>query len=332
MKNVSIITPAFKRIDQTIKTMDLIFSSNGLGKEFDLEVIVSDDTPDNELKDALQKKFGDKIIYSKPKKKGIASSKNNGAKIAHSEILIFCDSDMEVEKDTILNTLIALEKHKTAGAIGGQVIWRTGPKDGEHDRPRKEDQMILVGKTTYTEAIYSRYIATYKDVFLKVGGYDQDVFNMRGEGSDLSVRYWRAGFPLVFDSSLIVHHVHETEGGIIRGVAHPEWGIAKDLLILAYKYDIFDDKYQNFVNTVAANFEKFGRDGCYRIVEGIGKNFDFITEVKPIIDQGKKKMKAEYDFKFLEIFSDKKMFEICLGEAEARLKNTRKDIFKEIEE
>lgn len=328
MKNVSIITPTFKRIDQTIKTLDLIFSSNGFGKEFDLEVIVSDDTPDNELKDALQKKFGDKIIYSRPKKKGIASSKNNGAKIAHSGILIFCDSDMEVEKDTILNTLIALEKHKTAGAIGGQVIWRTGAKDGQHDRPRKEDRMVTVGKTTYTEAIYSRYIATYKDVFKTVGGYDEAVFNMRGEGSDMSVRYWRAGYPLVYDPSLIVNHVHETEGGIIRNVAHPEWGIAKDLLILAYKYDISDDKYKNFVGTVTANFEKFGQEGYYRIIEGIGNNLDFICEVKPILDEAKKRMKAEYDFKFLEIFSDKSLFKKCVKEAEGRLAKHRRDIFK----
>jgi len=327
MRELSVIVPTFKRIDQTIKTLDLIFSSNGLGEKFVLEVIVSDDTSDDQLKDALNGKFKDKIIYSKPKKKGIASSKNNGAKIAHSEILIFCDSDMEVEKDTILNTLIALESHKTAGAVGGQVIWRTGNKDGQHDRPRKEDRMVTVGETTYAEAIYSRYIATYKEVFNKVGGYDDVVFNMRGEGSDLSVRYWRAGFPLVYDESLIVHHVHEVEGGIIRNVTHPEWGIAKDLLLLAYKYDISDDKYKNFVDTVKANFEKFGQEGYYRIIEGIGQNLDFICQAKPILDGAKQKMKPEYDFKFLEIFSEKELFNQCVKAAESKLANIRTEIF-----
>jgi len=327
MKEVSVIVPTFKRVDQTIKTIDLIVSSDGLGEAFTLEVIVSDDTPGNELKDALQKKFGDKIIYSKPDKKGIASSKNNGAKIASSPILIFCDSDMEVEKDTILNTLTALEKHKTAGAIGGQVIWRTGAKDGQIDRPRKEDRMITVDQTTYTEAIYSRYITTYKEVFEKVGGYDEVVFNMRGEGSDMSVRYWRAGFPLVYDPSLVVHHVHEVEGGIIRNVSHPEWGIAKDLLLLAYKYDISDDKYKNFIGTVKANFEKFGQEGYYRIIEGLNQNLDFICEMKPILEQAKKQMKPEYDFKFLEIFSEKSLFAKCIEKADGRIRNMRKNIF-----
>lgn len=327
MIHVSIIISSYKRIDQTLKTISLLLSSDGLNKIFQTEIIIADSSPNDYLKSALQKKFDTSIVYTRPTKPGIATNKNQGARIAKNPILIFCDSDMEVEKDTILNTIHALKKHATAGAIGGQVIWRTGPNEGKHDRPRPEDRMQVIHETTYIEAIYSRYLATYKEVFWEVGGYDEEVFNMRGEGSDLSIRYWRAGFPLGYDKSITVHHVHEAEGGIIRGVPHPEWGIAKDLLILGYKYDIFADKYKNFVNTVSANFEKFGRDGYYRIIEGIGKNLDFITEVKPIIAQQKTKMKALYDFKFLEIFSQKALYEDCVHKAEQKLENVRKVLF-----
>lgn len=322
MVKVSLIIPCYQRVTQTLKTIDLILASKGFNSQFQMEVVVADSSPDNQLKDALQKKFNDKIIYTRPKKSGIATNKNQGAKIAKNPILIFCDSDMEVEPETILNTITALKNHPTAGAIGGNVIWRTGPKDGQLDRPRPEDRMKTIGGTTYVEAIYSRYIATYKEVFFQVGGYDEEVFNMRGEGSDLSVRYWRAGYPLVYDPSIIVHHVHETEGGIIRGVAHPEWGIAKDLLLLAYKYDI-DDKSKNFVNTVAANFEKFDREGYYRIIEGIKENLEFITRVKPMIDKGKKQMEAIFDFKFLEIFSKKELFNLCVSQAKNKLAKIR---------
>ncbi len=153
-----------------------------------------------------------------------------------------------------------IKKQQTAGVVTGQIIWRSGLKDGQLDRPRPEDRMTTIEGTTYVEAIYSRYIATYRQVFWELGGYDEEVFNMRGEGSDLSIRYWRAGYPLVYEESIKVYHVHETEGGIIRGVSHPEWGIAKDLLLLAYKYDI-DDKSKNFIDTVAVNFEKIWQRG-----------------------------------------------------------------------
>jgi len=321
MKNISIIMPCFKRVGQTLKTVDLLLKSKGLNQDYAMEVIITDDTPTDELEKALKEKFADQIIYSKPTKQGIAASKNNGARLANNEILIFCDSDMEVEEDTILKTIQGLENHPTAGAIGGQVIWRTGDKDGQLDRPRPEDRTQRVGDTVYTEALYSRYIATYKSVFDQVGGYDEEVFNMRGEGSDLSTRYWRAGFPLVYDESIKVHHVHEVEGGIIRNVAHPEWGIAKDYLLLAYKFDTFDGDYANFAKTVGANFNTFD-EGYYRIVEGIAKNIDFICEVKPIVEASKRE-KPVYDFKFLEIMSNKELFNKCVESAIKRIENVR---------
>lgn len=322
MINVSIVVPSYKRITQTLKTIELILSSEGINREFILETIIADSSPDNELKTALQKEFSDRIVYTRPKKPGIATNKNQGAKIAKNPILIFCDSDMEIEENTILNIINALKKHQTAAAIGGQVIWRTGLKDGQHDRPRKEDRLITIDGTTYIEAIYSRCMATYKEIFWQVGGYDEEVFNMRGEGSDLSIRYWRAGYPLVYDDSIVVHHVHKVEGGIIRGVEHPEWGIAKDLLLLAYKYDI-NDKSKNFIDTVKANFEKLGGESYYRIIEGIKENLEFITQVRSIIDQQKKQMKAVYDFKFLEIFSQKKLFDQCIIQATNKLLKIR---------
>lgn len=327
MKNFSVVIPTFRRKKQTIKTIDLILKSKGLNKEFNLEAIVADSSPDNELKNALVDKFGSKIVYTRPQRPGIAANKNQGAKIAHHPILIFCDSDIEVEKWTIFNTLKALERHETAAAIGGQVIWHGGAKDGKYDRPRTEDRMVEIKETIYIEALYSRYFVTYRKVFFDVGGYDKEVFNMRGEGADLSARYWRAGYPLIYEPSIVVQHIHQVEGGIIRGTSHPEWGIAKDLLLFAYKYDILADEDENFAQTVAANFKQFDDRGYYRIVQGIGKNLDFIEEAKPIIDRQKKKMKPLYDFKFLEVFSKKKLFEKCIREAKKRLVKTRKEAF-----
>lgn len=319
MINISIVLPCYNRIDQTIQTISLLLNSKGLEKEFLLEIIVSDSSSDNKLEIAVKEKFPNKIKYLKPDKPGIAANKNAGAKSASHSILIFCDSDMEVEPNTIINTINSLEKNKTAAGIGGQVVWKNGEGNGTLDRPRKEDRMLLVDETTYIEAIYSRYFATYKNVFLEVGGYDEEVFNMRGEGSDLSIRYWQSGFPLAYDSSIIVHHVFDTEGGIIRGVPHPEWGIAKDLLLLAYKYDLSSND-KNFINSVKSNFEKYPNDGYFQIIEGIKNNLQFIIDKKPIIDEQKRNMKKKYNFRFLEIFSNQKLFNECISNAKKLLK------------
>lgn len=318
MVNVSIILPCYNRIQQTIQTVNLLLNSNGINKDFLLEIIVSDSSPDNKLEVEVKKIFSNKIKYVRPEKTGIATNKNAGAKIASHPILIFCDSDMEVEPNTIINTINYFKNHKKVAGLGGQVIWKNGKKDGTLDRPRKEDRMIEIDGTTYIEALYSRYFVTYKKVFFEVGGFDEEVFNMRGEGSDLSIRYWRAGFPLAYDSSVIVHHVFDTEGGIIRGVPHPEWGIAKDLLLLAYKYNISSED-KNFIKTVQSNFEQYPDDGYFQIIEGIKNNLQFIIDKKPIIDEQKKNMKSKYDFKFLEIFSNQELLNKCIGSAKQLL-------------
>lgn len=319
--------PAFKRVDQTLRTLDLLLSSHGIGSSFELELIVADSSPDTTLKDAIASKFGEKIMYVKPDRPGIATNKNAGARAAHNPILIFCDSDMEVEDNAMLEAVGALQIHKKAAMISATVLWRTGPNDGQKDRPRIEDRIFINDDTNFIESIYSRFFVTYKDIFWSVGGYDEEVFNMRGEGSDLSIRYWRSGYPLAYEESVIVHHVHDVPDAAAVRVEHAEWGIAKDLLLLGYKYDMFNDGFKNFPATVDIDFSPLGAEGYYRMLQGIGRNFDAIVSSKPALDAYRAKDHPAYDFKFLEIFSNAEMLSACLGEAELRLSQARQSAF-----
>ncbi len=314
MNSVSIIVPAFKRVDQTVKTLTLIRASSGWGTEFTAEIIVADSTPNDSLKEALANTFGAEVLYAKPDKPGIATNKNAGAKLAKYPIIIFCDSDMEVEPETLTLTLKALIDQPTAGAVGGKVVWRGGPHDNQLDRPRQEDRMQMIADTIYIEALYSRYLGTYREVFREVGGYDEEMFNMRGEGSDLSIRYWRAGFPLAYDERIVVHHVYDAPEGAAVRIDHAEWGIAKDFLLLAYKYKMFDRDYPNFSATVRVNFEKLGSKSYFRLLQGIGMNLAQITQA---VEENVKTaaVSPRYDFKFLEVFSNTQMFHDCINKS-----------------
>jgi len=327
MINVSIVVPAFKRIPQTLRTLDLLLLSEGLNSTFTLEIIIADSTPDTSLRDALSAKFGQKVIYVKPEKMGIAANKNAGARAAHGTILIFSDSDIEPQPNALQEAINALQLHPKAAAVGGTVLWRGGPHNEEKDRPRIEDRMMIAENTTFIEALYSRFLATYKDVFWAVGGYDENVFNMRGEGSDLSVRYWRAGYPLTYSDAIIVHHVHDVTDAAAVRVDHPEWGIAKDLFLLGYKYDMFNDGFKNFPATVDINFSLLGAEGYYRMLQGIGRHFDDLIAAKPFLDAYRAKDKPAFDFKFLEVFSNTETFQVCIDDAGLKLAEVRSMIF-----
>lgn len=316
---VSVIIPCFKRVEQTIRTVSLLENSTGSKLDFKMELIVADSSPDERLKTALKQKFGSDIIYTQPPKPGIAANKNQGARIARYPILIFCDSDIEVQPDTLKKTLHALQSLKTAAAIGGKVFWKGGKMQDQLDRPRPEDRMQTIGTTTYVEALYSRFMATYKDVFEAVGGYDEVAFNMRGEGSDLSIRYWRQGFPLVFAETITVHHVHDVEDAAAVRVSHAQWGIAKDLLLLAYKYNMLSGEFPNFFRTITANFATFGETAPVALFQGILQNIEFIAKVQPLLDQFRKTDQPTFDFKFLEIFSNQELLEQSLKAVSQKL-------------
>lgn len=314
MKNISVIIPTYKRVNQTLQTIKCILNSEGIDTQFKLEVIVSDSSADDILKNEIQKEYGNTTVYVRPQFAGVSSGKNKGAKEAKGDILIFCDSDIEVEHNTILLTLQTLDM-ATVAAVTGKILWKGGDKDGQIDIPQEADREITIDNIRYTESIYSRYIATYKKLFWQTGGYDEQVFNMRGEGSDLSIRYWREGFPLAIDTSIVLRHIYDAPDSIALRISNPEKAIARDLLLLAYKYELLEGDCKNFAHTLNVDFSKLGEDSYYRILQGIGENLDFIIKAKSLIDEQKKTMKAPYPFKFLEVFSDKELFTKCIQDS-----------------
>ena len=168
---------------------------------------------------------------------------------------------------------------------------------------------------------------TYKEIFDRVGGYDEKVFNMRGEGSDLSTRYWRSGFPLAYNLNAKVHH-HEVDKGIGSTAEHPEWGVAKDYLLLGYKYGNYEtEETKYFSSTIGKNMTNYDKNSHFRILQGIAKHYDLIVNSKKILDKQKKDMRPEYDFNFMEVFSDQKRLKKCIDEAEKKLKNIRNKTF-----
>ena len=327
MINLSVIIPTFQRVKETLNVINLLNSSRGVGSEFDLTIIVADSSPDISLKKILRAKCGPNVTYTQPSKKGIAANKNQGASIAKTPIIAFCDTDVEVEPDTLLNSIESLKNHPTGSAVAGNVYWRGGIKDGKLDRPRVEDRILKIKDTNYIEALYSRFLMTYKDVFDDVGGYDEEVFNMRGEGSDLSTRYWREGYPLIFEPKVRVHHGYDAPLSAAIRVAHPTHGIAKDFLLLMYKYKMEEGDYPNLLLTMHKNFDILGNDLPMEMLRGMISHWDLLISSKQHLDEFRDLDKPLYDFKFLEIFSDKKLFEQCVNGAEKRLVKIREKTF-----
>lgn len=324
---IAIIIPSYRREEQTSITLKKLYGSRGWNDIFVPQVIVTDASVSPKLKEIVASFDNPKPLYVCPDNDGIARNKNFGAKHATSEIIYFCDSDMEVESDTILNSLIYLKDNVMLSMVGGEVIWKGGEQNGKLDRPREEDRIVEYENVSYVEALYSRFIATYRSIFWSVGGFNEDIFNMRGEGSDLSIRFWRSGYPLGFSKKIKVHHVYDAGEAVTRKVNHPEYGIIRDLIQLSYIYGISKNDSPNFANTLGWLSEEFGEFDKYVILEAVVNLLPQLWENKEKLIASKKNIRTIYDFKFLDVFTNRKLFLECIESANTRIKQSFEKAF-----
>ena len=325
--NASIILPTYANSIQVKKCINLILKSKGLNKKFEIEIVVIDDSPNNSVRKVVST-FSKKsdIKYIRPNENvGIAEARNIGVKNANHEIIINIDTDIEVLENTILLTINSLKMHKSAAMVGGNVYWKQGNVVSEMDRPRKHDRRINLGKTTYIEMLHGRYTAFYKSAFLSVNGYDSKLFGMQGEGVDLSIKFWRNGYPLVYDNKIKVHHVRE---GKVKKDSYLYHGWNKErtskmffsILVLIYKYNALDKEYSNWAKTINLESEKnFGKSSEFDIIASYARILDKISKSYNLIEKSRKNIPNVYDFKPYDVFSDKKMFIDCVKKSEKRM-------------
>jgi glycosyltransferase involved in cell wall biosynthesis len=306
MKKASVIIPTYKRVNQTLKTIEKILSSD---YPSEIEVIISDCTPDNSLKTAIKKSFGTNVRYLHNEHKGISSNKNRGAEIAEGNILIFCDSDIEVEKNTIATTIEFLHTQPTVAGVTGTTFWKGGSHDGKIDRPEASDRTLIHNDVTYIEAIYSRYFGVYRNAFMNVGMYDEERFNMRGEGADLSTHFWRDGYPLAYHKPIHTHHVFDAPESVATRTDHPEEAIVQDWIQLLKKYGFQRGGY--FMKWATTLLSATDNERYLRKLKNATNDLS-----KPV-------EKSMYPFSFLEVFTDAKTALNCITTAEKRLQILR---------
>lgn len=326
MTGISVVIPCYKKPAIVFKCINLLLKSHGLGKHFSLEVILVDNSPDKRVKNVAEKLSKRELAhvsfkYRKPAgNDGIAMARNIGVSMASNGVVLALDTDILVEKNTVLETLKTF--HGTnAGLVTGNVYWKGGPVDGKLDRPRKHDRRVRIGKTEYMEMTHGRYIAFLKAAFKKVGGYDAALFPMQGEGPDLSIRFWRAGYPIVFNRKIKVHHLSGYKKGdkVKSPFLYHGWSpersalMFRSIMLYFFKYGCLDSQKSNWMNTIAMESEKnFGEKAEYIILSSLSTTLEWIAENWNKLEKSRKGIPKKYDFKPYDVFTDRKLFMKCI--------------------
>jgi len=164
MVSISVIIPAMneeKYIERTIKSL--------INQSFkDYELIVVDGNSKDKTRE-IAKKYTKKVIIQKGK--GISSARNQGAKIAKGNVLVFIDADTELSKNFLE---VINEKMKDKNIAGGSTFFYPEKNSGVFKKALYFFVSCINYIMTYTGNVRTTGYNSFfrKTYFDKVGGYD----------------------------------------------------------------------------------------------------------------------------------------------------------------
>lgn len=138
-----------------------------------------------------------------------AAKRNAGVRLSRGEYIAFFDDDVEIEPEC-LSYLLQVVKEPSVGMVYGKLLKADEPHRFDEAGgfltssgfiwSRAGQNIIDEGQFDTIEPIFAGKSASCiirKDVFKKVGGFDED-FEILGEESDLSWRVWLLGYKVMF--------------------------------------------------------------------------------------------------------------------------------------
>lgn len=205
--------------------------------EIDAEIIVVDNNSSDNSVPYLSQLFPDVKFITNTKNAGFGKANNQALAVAKGEYVLYLNPDTIVPEDAFVTCIDFLNKHKSAGAIGVQMIDGSGNFLPESKRAfpapltsffklsglssafpnSKVFNKYALGflnknETHKVDVLAGAFIMASKDLLTKLNGFDEAFF-MYGEDVDLSYRIQNAGFENYYlPQPTIIHFKGESTG------------------------------------------------------------------------------------------------------------------------
>ena len=179
---ISIYIPTYNS-DNTIE--ESILSVINQTRKFDQIIIVDDGSNDN-TKNIL-KKFDNIKIITNHKNLGIGKSRNIGIDASENNLIASIDSDVVLEKNWLEN-ILKIFKEKNAVYCCGNL--KEKYLDNKYNQWRAKNYKLNWGDKDVLNPpfIFTCNTLHYKEVWKKIGGFDENFLYPGGEDVDYSVK------------------------------------------------------------------------------------------------------------------------------------------------
>lgn len=191
---LSIVIPTCDRPERLSDLLDRLRARRGEAPALRCEVIVSDDGDGHAAGERVRQRFPDVRFVAGPRR-GPAANRNHGARHAAGEWLVFVDDDCQPAE----GWLAALAQEiagRSLDVIEGKIV-----------APDKLDSIFRRHVENLTgDCFWSANLAIRRDVFKRIGGFDEDFAEAGGEDLELAHRIRSSGVRAAFCASAVVYH------------------------------------------------------------------------------------------------------------------------------
>ncbi len=201
---LSVIIPTCNRNDLLAKCLELLSPKNQTIKEL-YEVIVTDDSKDNISKALIEENYS-WAKWVEGSKRGPAANRNNGAKSASGEWLIFIDDDCLPDKTLVETYSSAIKKDNGSLAFEGSII----PDNWYLMRKEMAECPI----NTDGNCFWSANICINSKLFCSIGGFDERFLIAAQEDQDIFLRLKNYTNIRFLKNCIVVHPVRY--GSVIK--------------------------------------------------------------------------------------------------------------------
>ncbi len=198
--DISVVIPVYKGEQTLGLTLEALFAS----QDVRFEVIVVLDGPSSQAK---------QIATSHPvrivelsQRSGSAFARNCGSDIAKSDILLFIDADVEVNKSTLSQVLATMKEDSAPNAIFGAYSSTCLYNNFFSKYKNLHHHFIHLTAGQKTETFWTGCGAVRSSVFKSVNGFNTLPFIRNIADIDFGYRLSKAGYEIQINSQIQVRH------------------------------------------------------------------------------------------------------------------------------
>ena len=227
--DISIVIPTFNRAGMVCDCVESVLAQTGVM----VEVIVVDDCSPDDTQVRIAQRFGGdpRVKYVRNGENSFqAVSRNNGARIARGEYILFLDDDNILESNALVSLWKEFKERPQLGLAAPMAIhkrpgkenliwslgsdfnrWTSRPMDNCPNLPLEE---LPSEPKTYPTSYYPNGFMVPKKIYEAVGGFDE-MYEQIFEESDFGLKIREAGYDAVVSTNARTVHLGFLEPGCV---------------------------------------------------------------------------------------------------------------------